>query len=116
MVGLGKEETLSDTWIMDLTSNLWRQYTSGKDHARRHHTGSLGLNNNVIIIGGYKELHDTYNAYDNTFHVLLKAKSLQQLAIRTIRKHEDQLNLNYLPKKLISLLSSSPEAMESCRP
>ena len=102
--GLGNEETLSNTWIMDLTTHSWRQCTSGKDHARRHHTGSLGLNNNVIIIGGYKERRDTYDAYDNTFHVLLEAKSLQQLALRTIHKHEDELNLNYLPMKLVSLL------------
>ena len=102
--GLGNGETLSDTWIMDLTSHVWRQYTSGKDHARRQHTGFLGLNNNVIIIGGYKEFRDTYDAYDNTFRVLLEAKSLQQLAVQTIYKHEDELNLNCLPKKLVSLL------------
>ena len=102
--GLGNEETLSDTWIMDLTSHSWRQYTSGKDHARTHHTGSLCFNNNLIIIGGYKELHDKYDANDNIFRVLLEAKSLQQLAVQTIYKHEDELNLNYLPKKLVSLL------------
>ena len=66
--GLGNEE---ETWIMDLTSHVWRQYTSGKDHARRHHTESLGLNNNVIIIGGFKDFNDTYDAYDNIFRVLL---------------------------------------------
>ena len=44
---------LSDTWIMDLTSYSWKQYESRTDHTRSGHTGSLCLNNNVIIIGGY---------------------------------------------------------------
>ena len=35
------EITLSDIWIMDLTSYSWRQYESRKDHTRRSHTASV---------------------------------------------------------------------------
>ena len=38
---------------------------------------------------------------------MLEAKSLQQLATQTIYKHQDELNWNCLPKKLISLLGIS---------
>ena len=45
---------LSNTWIMDLRSHSWRQCTSRNDFARAGHTGSTGLHNRVIIIGGIK--------------------------------------------------------------
>ena len=95
----------SDTWIMDVRSHSWTQYTR-KDHARRWHTGSTGLNNNVIIIGGVNDFN-TYESYNSVFLVMLKAKSLQQLAMQTIYKHQDELNWNCLPKKLTTLLGLS---------
>ena len=102
----------NDTWIMDAASYSWTQCTSRQDHARAWHTGSTGLNNNVIIIGGYIYdgyiyFDESYESYNNVFHLMLNAKSLQQLAIQTIYNHQDDLNWNYLPKKLISLLGLS---------
>ena len=95
---------LRETWIMDLTSHSWRQYKTRKDHRRRGHTGSLGLNNNVIIIGG---CHIGYKSYNNMFHVMLEAKSLKQVAARTVYKYQDEMNWNCIPNKLISLLGIS---------
>ena len=99
----GKGQALSDTWIINLTSHSWTQYTSRTDHVRKGHTGSLGLNNNVIIIGGYGLFFDIPKS-DNVFHVMLEANSLQQLAMRIIYKHQNDLSWNCLPKKLISQL------------
>ena len=99
----GSIPMLSETWIMNLTSHSWTQYTSRRDHSRWSHTASLGLNNNVIIIGGLKGAFSDLE-YDNMFHVMLEAKSLQQLAIQAIYKHQHKLNWNCLPQKLISQL------------
>ena len=100
--------SLSDTWIMDLTSYSWRQYISMKDHPRDSHTASVCLNNNVIIIGGrtddFKHHLESFNA---VFHVRLEAKSLQLLAAKTICKYQDEINWDCLPKKLIFLLGFS---------
>ena len=97
---------LSDTWIMDLTSYSWRPYNSRKDHPRRSHTASVCLNNNVIIIGGSQQDYDC-QPYNSVFHVMLETQSLQQLAAQTIYKHQNEINWNCLPKKLISLLGLS---------
>ena len=115
--GHGHYGFLGDTWIMDLTTHSWIQYTSRKDHLRSYHSGSVGLNNNVIIIGGERERYDTCESHD-IFHVMLEAKSLQQLATQTIYKHQVELNWNYLPEKLISLLGITKQKrqMPSRRP
>ena len=107
--GKNHDETLSDTWIMDLTSYSWRQYKSRKDHTRRSHTATVCLNNNVTIIGGCQADFEIYfhKPYNNVFHVMLEAESLQQLAARTIYKHQDEIKWNGLPNKLISLLGLS---------
>ena len=101
----------SDTWIMDLTSHTWRKYTctSKADHARACHTGSLDMNNNVTILGGYRFDVDTHEACEFIFNVMLEPKRLQQLAIQTAYKHQNELPLKYLPTKLISLLRFSME-------
>ena len=105
--GIRSDETLGDTWIMDLTSYSWRQYES-KDHTRRSHTASVCLNNNVTIIGGCQGGFDyREKSYTSVFHVMLEAKSLQQLVVRTIYKHQDEINWTCLPNKLISLLGLS---------
>ena len=111
----GYNEALSDTWIMDLTSHLWTQFTSRKDHPLRYHAGSLGLNNNVIIIGGCKSSYP-HKSYKSVFHVMLEAKSLQQLAMQTTYKHQDEINWNCLPNKLISLLGLSIKEKNSNAP
>ena len=113
--GYNSDSTLSDTWIMDLSSYSWRQYESRKDHTRRSHTASVCPNNNVIIIGGSQGGRNGFNGgpeylsepYDSVFHVMLEAKSLQQLAARTIYRYENEINWNCLPEKLISLLGLS---------
>ena len=110
--GCGKGElwpltALSDTWIMDLASHSWTPYTSRKDHTRASHTGCTGLNNNVIIIGGNPtcdERDDPPEVYDNIFQVMLEPKSLQQVAMQAILKHQSELPLNCLPVKLLSLM------------
>ena len=94
-------------WIMDLTSHSWRQYTSGKDHARWGHTSSPGLSSNVISFGGFKCHGDSYEVYNNVFHVMLEPKCLQQLAMQIIHTHEDELPWNSLPGRLISRLGIS---------
>ena len=105
--GMAKYRGLSDTWIMDLTSHSWRQYTSGEDHARWCHASSSGLSRNVIIFGGSKYYIDTYEVYDNVFHVTLEPKCLQQLAMQMIHRHKDELQLNSLPRRLISRMGIS---------
>ena len=64
------------TWIMDLTSHSWRQYTSGKHHVWCNHTATLGLNSNVIVIGGYRR----HGVGNEVFHVMLEPMSLQKFA------------------------------------
>ena len=105
--GFRGEESFSDTWIMDLTSHSWSQYTSGKDHVRYGHTASSGLSSNAIIFGGLKDDYDTYEVYNNVFHVMLEPKCLQQLAMQRIYKNQDTLPWKCLPPKLISLLGIS---------
>ena len=41
------------TWIIDLQSHSWRLYRSGTDNFHEGYTGSSGLNNSVIMFGGY---------------------------------------------------------------
>ena len=50
--GYGNGCTLSDTWVLDLPSRSWKKYTSFKAHPRQGHSGSRGLNSDVVIIGG----------------------------------------------------------------
>ena len=96
--------TLNDTWIMDLTSHSWKQFPSRKDHPRMWHTGSTGLNNNIIIVGG-SERH--LNSHNIVFKVMLGPKSLKQVAMQAIYKYRNELPLNRLPRKLLSLLDVS---------
>ena len=92
---------MTDTWILDLTSYSWTQYTFGSNEARVCHTGLSGVGSNVIIFGGLNEIDDTFEAHNNVFHVMLEPKCLQQLAIQIIHRHQDELPWNHLPMKLI---------------
>ena len=104
---------VNDTWIMDLASHSWRQFTSREDHTRKCHTGSTGLNN-VIIIGGYNEFDITYyKVWNNTLNVMLGPKSLQQVAMQAIHKHRNKLPVDCLPKKLLSLLGISVKKVKT---
>ena len=98
-------KTLSDTWILDLETETWKQYSS--DTPRSCHTGSQGINNSVIIIGGilgidYMDQHES--VYKPIFFILTELKSLQQLAMQKIHKHHTVLPWKYLLKKLTVLL------------
>ena len=94
---------LSDTWIMDLSSQTWRKYASNLDHHRENHTGSFGVNKSIIIIGGYNDSH-TYKTYTPTFEVMLEPKSLRWLAMKTIYSNQDMLPWKCLPSKLVAQL------------
>ena len=97
-------QTLSDTWILDLSTQTWRLYKSIKDHSRDGHTGTTGLNGCAIIIGGAKDPTESYDVYTTTFHVMLHPKSLQKLAMQCVFHNRAELPWQYLPKMLKTLL------------
>ena len=104
--GCGSDKkSLSDTWILDLPSQTWKQYKSGDCPPRAYHTGSTGINSNSIIIGG--GMHPRPQASVDDYHIMLEPKSLQQLAMQTIYIHQTSLPWRGLPKKLITLLGIS---------
>ena len=114
------------TWIVDVTaytkvtplstSVSCSLYRSDKDHPRSHHTGCLGMNAEIVIIGGlYKDLKTDMEdmSYNMTFHVMLEPRMLQQLAMATVYKHRNELPWSErLPKKLTDLFII-PVAAES---
>ena len=85
-----QEEVLqvSDTWIMDLTSYTWRLHRPKRCY-RMNHTATLGVNSNVIIIGGCKDVHNRLNVS----LVTLEPKSLKEIASCSISKHQVELKL-----------------------
>ena len=91
-----------DTWIIDLSSQARREYTSNQDDLRACHTGSLGVNKSVIVIGGL--IQSSLQAHRSTFHVMLEPKSLQQLAMRIIYTNQNVLSWKCLPSKLVAQL------------
>ena len=101
--GISSSTTLNDTWILDLQTQAWTQYTSHHDHTRYTHTGTLGINKVIIITGGFN--YD--KTYTPTFHVMLEPKSLQQLAMKIIYNQQDVLPWKCLPSKLITQLQLS---------
>ena len=113
-------EAFSETWILDLVSQTWKKYTPQiEDHSRCDHSGSIGMNNSVVIIGGLKD--DAAGAIDYTteFHIMLEPKSLQQLAARVIHKHKSLLQWKCLPKKLmvqLNLTSAREDSESTYRP
>ena len=98
--GYGIEGTLSYTWVLHLPSRSWKRYTSYKAHPRQGHTGSLGLNSDIIIIGGRPERFGGTAIHKDIFHVLFEPKCLQQLAMQTVFNHRAELALMSLPRKL----------------
>ena len=102
--GAAGNKTPGDTWILDLSSKTWKQYISVHGYPRQHHTGSIGINSNSIIIGGCKLSVDSCDDHPTTFCIMLEPRSLQQLAMQTIYKHCNLISCECLPKKLIKLL------------
>ena len=63
----------SDTWILDLPTKTWRKYPQNLDTdiSRSGHTGSQGINNNVVIIGGALGTSNKQSMQHNAiFHIL----------------------------------------------
>ena len=100
---------LNDTWIFDLSSKSWRQYKYSADHQWYGHTGIKGIDENIIIIGGYCNGYSQYNpaVYKPTFDLNLGPKTLQQLAMKTVCKHKTVLEWKCLPTKLTAQLGLS---------
>ena len=100
-----RESSLSDTWILDLSSLSWRQYTIGNVSPREGHTGTSGINNDIYIFGGWKSVCTEYmerlGGNHDSFHLMLEAKNLQQLAMQTVFRHRNEIPWRCLPKKLI---------------
>ena len=90
---------LNETWIADLQLWSWKQHSSGADHPRHWHTGTLGINNVTINGNAIAGEIDTC-----VFSVMLKPKSLQQLAIKTVYEQRRELSWQCLPQKLIKLM------------
>ena len=111
--------TVTDTWVTDHRSQVmeasWRQFTSRKDHTHKYHIGSTltYLNNRVLIIGGDKSYLDTCDMY-NIFDAMLGPKSLQQVAMQAILTYQNELPLNCLPRKLLSLMGLSVKYRNVC--
>ena len=105
---------LPDTYILDLTTHTWSQYTLNKDHCRQCHTAVKGLNNDVFIVGGRVTQGCTCKDYNFIFYVMIQPKSLQQLAMQTVCRFQGVLLWRGLPEKLIALLEI-PETDEDTK-
>ena len=111
---------LSDTWILDLPSQTWKEYSAYKKQQRQGHTCTTGINRgNCLIIGGFwtnepfYHKHEAPNDYRTISHVMLEPLSLQQLASRAIYIHRSNLRWTNLPPKLIFLLELSENGRNS---
>ena len=95
----------NDTWIFDLSSVLWRKHVTATEHPRNYHSGTVGLNCSVIIIGGMlcHVNESVYRLYNDVVSTILKPKTLQHMAIQKIYHHQDVLSWNLLPKSLKAL-------------
>ena len=96
-------DSLSDTWIMDLSSQIWMQYTPNQDHGGHLHKGSLGVKKCIFINGGF-DCKSTDQTYTPTFHAMLEPKCLQQVAMKIIHSNQYVLPWKRLPSKLIAQL------------
>ena len=116
-----QRDVLSDTWILDLPSQTWREYSAYKKQQRHGHTCTAATNRgDCLIIGGSYTKDPFYhnreppNDYKTISYIMLEPLSLQQLASRVIYKHKSNLRWKNLPPKLISLLELSKNNSSSC--
>ena len=95
----------SDTWILDTSSLVWRQYAIGWNEAfHTSHTATKGMNSSVAIIGGASFPSDK-NAELQHYKVISippEPKSLQHTSMKIISQYRDSLPWNILPKVLIA--------------
>ena len=93
----------NENWIFDVNAMSWKTYNVEYDVKQlerwEDHTGTRGINSMVIILGGKKPVMNIF--------IMLESKTLQHLALQRIHRAKDELPLQKLPKKLISLLDSS---------
>ena len=106
----GSGGMLGDTWILDLSTQTWRMYRSAKEDIRCLHSGASGISNDIIIIGGIKEIMCSRSKAKDIFHVMLEPKGLQQLAMKIVYKNRRELPWKKcFPKKLINLMAIADE-------
>ena len=92
----GKE----NTFILDLTSLSWKEYRT-IDYCRQGQTSVPGLNSTIMIAMGKIGAGEKPVDCSNTCCIRLEPMSLQQLAIKTVHKHQATLPCRNLPRKLI---------------
>ena len=102
----GKDSSFKNTWIMDLASQSWKLFEGDQDQDqdeyRFGHTGSLGLNNDVIHVGGRNGVQVLCK---HNFHMMLEPMTLQKIALKTAYKHLRELKCKKcLPKALLKLM------------
>ena len=112
---------LSDTWILDLPSQTWREYSAYNKQPRQCHTCTTGINRgNCLIVGGTcsnfpfrDHKREPPKGYRTISHIMLEPLSLQQLASKVIYKHKSNIRWKNLPPKLIFLLELSENVRNS---
>ena len=111
---LSNRRVATDTWVLDLQSQSWKQYKGDKGYPRYSHTGSSGFQSKVVIIGGHEHA-STDASYNTTFHIMLEPGSLQHLSMKTILKHSNALPWKVLPQKLITPLKHKMSETKAIR-
>ena len=86
------------TWILDVQSYMWRKLPDNFN-CQNYHTGITGLNNDVIFFGGRDYTHR--HLCSPIFSVMFGPKRLQQLAMKFIYEHREELPWKSLPSSLI---------------
>ena len=78
-----------DTWILDLPSLTWKQYTSAKICPQIIHTIVPGPHNNTVIIFDKRNSSEVYEnvEYPDVLHLILEPKALQHIAMQTVFEH-----------------------------
>ena len=100
------KDTMDDAWILALPSCTWTRY---KANPRVKHTGSTGLNKEVILTGGLNPDLPTasghYKLHKYVCHIMLEPKLLQQFAMKAVFVHQYELPWKErLPRTLIELM------------
>ena len=83
-----------DTWVFEINSQTWREYTGDQDHRRTFHTATEGYNG-VIIVGGSVAFENKKEiSFSDMFHVIenYNPSSLEHIALRMVFKHKKSLN------------------------